>query len=499
VTEAGALSRLDDSVCAALRERCATAGYDEDLVLTMAGIAPSLTGTDTLPIVQHVLAKRGDAAADLARLFAYEDVLSAERAQQRLGEVTVSALLHARVLATTNDRNIKSNYHLRPIHGVYLLADEPTSGPSAVMPPAGTTRQIVQMLPPTMSGSVLDLGCGPGSMALIAARRGATRVVGTDINPRAIELARFNARLNGITNAEFRAGSLGEPVRGDAFQWILAQPPYVIQPSDSEMVTFLHGGPSGEEITLQFLSAMPDVLAPNGRALLLTETVARSDEPLHGRLRAALGDVPIDLIALTAPGPTPAIQVIAYASLEAPQGGRAYTRAAQRYLRHLERLDASAFHHALVVLRRHPLNGGRKRIDATVPAMALNSGDAEALDTLLAAIDLASLDSERLLGAAISPSRYAHWVQMRPRPEPRLEPTYTVKFAGGFAAEQRISPTQYVLCELLHQQPTIAAAAARYAERAELPEDRASAEVLAFVRQGLMRGLLEPRASSPGD
>ena len=51
--------------------------------------------------------------------------------------------------------------------------------------------------------SVLDYGCGSGILAIAAARLGAARVVGLDIDPDACVVARQNARDNGCPGLEF--------------------------------------------------------------------------------------------------------------------------------------------------------------------------------------------------------------------------------------------------------------------------------------------------------
>lgn len=45
---------------------------------------------------------------------------------------------------------------------------------------------------------VLDIGTGTGVLAMLAARSGASRVVGTEVDPVALEAARENARLNAL-------------------------------------------------------------------------------------------------------------------------------------------------------------------------------------------------------------------------------------------------------------------------------------------------------------
>jgi ribosomal protein L11 methyltransferase len=61
-----------------------------------------------------------------------------------------------------------------------------------------TTRLCMEWLEqyPTAGCSVLDYGCGSGILAMVAKKLGANPVIGVDIDPQAIESARFNATQN---------------------------------------------------------------------------------------------------------------------------------------------------------------------------------------------------------------------------------------------------------------------------------------------------------------
>ncbi len=65
---------------------------------------------------------------------------------------------------------------------------------------------------PEGTGTVLDLYCGTGTISLCLAR-GAKQVFGAEIVEAAVENARENARLNGITNAEFLLGDAAEATK----------------------------------------------------------------------------------------------------------------------------------------------------------------------------------------------------------------------------------------------------------------------------------------------
>jgi ribosomal protein L11 methyltransferase len=55
---------------------------------------------------------------------------------------------------------------------------------------------------------VLDLGCGSGILSLVAARLGASAVLGLDIDPEAVRVSAANAAANDAEQLEFRLGSL---------------------------------------------------------------------------------------------------------------------------------------------------------------------------------------------------------------------------------------------------------------------------------------------------
>ena len=116
----------------------------------------------------------------------------------------------------------------------------------------------------------LDLGTGCGIQAMHASRH-AGRVIATDISPRALELAAFNAELNGIRSIEFRLGDLYEPVRGENFDLIVSNPPFVITPRRGGVPTYEYrdGGRVGDAIVAEVIAGAAAHLAPGGIAQLL--------------------------------------------------------------------------------------------------------------------------------------------------------------------------------------------------------------------------------------
>jgi ribosomal protein L11 methyltransferase len=96
-----------------------------------------------------------------------------------------------------------------------------------------TTRLCLEWLERTVDAdcTVLDYGCGSGILAIAAARLGAGRVAGVDIDPLAVEAARANAERNGVS-ALFADSA--EPVAGEydvVVANILSNPLRVLAPA----------------------------------------------------------------------------------------------------------------------------------------------------------------------------------------------------------------------------------------------------------------------------
>ncbi|MEM3736846.1 MAG: class I SAM-dependent methyltransferase [Candidatus Bathyarchaeia archaeon] len=129
---------------------------------------------------------------------------------------------------------------------------------------------------------VLEIGCGCGINALLAALR-AGRVVATDINPSAAKATLWNARLNGLNGkVEVLVGDLFGPIGvGEVFDVILFNPPYL--PSTPEegcsiLEKSWQGGESGREVVDRFLEEVGDHLKKDGRIYLVQSTLSRIDE-----------------------------------------------------------------------------------------------------------------------------------------------------------------------------------------------------------------------------
>lgn len=86
------------------------------------------------------------------------------------------------------------------------------------------TALLLRSLPDDMAGRVLDLGCGWGPVGIAVGKAWpACEIVMCDVNERALELSRLNAKANGVAAAALASDGL-ENVTG-TFDYIITNPP----------------------------------------------------------------------------------------------------------------------------------------------------------------------------------------------------------------------------------------------------------------------------------
>jgi 16S rRNA (guanine1207-N2)-methyltransferase len=88
------------------------------------------------------------------------------------------------------------------------------------------TRLLIESMVLPKTGHALDVGCGYGAVGIVAAKLNPKLCVTmTDVNVRAVRLAKKNLVLNKISNAEVRYGFFYEPVQDLKFNCVLSNPP----------------------------------------------------------------------------------------------------------------------------------------------------------------------------------------------------------------------------------------------------------------------------------
>ena len=513
------LERLPDGVLIAWCERMAESGYVGSVFPQIECVLPGAPERARLPLIRRLLGQRAEPWAGFCRLFNYADTLADGEAATLLGDALCAALRQARVLIADVDApaRLRSMLRVMPFLGLWILGDPPDAGADAAMVPAHTTMQLALLMPEQCRGNVLDLGCGPGTLALVAAQRGANRATGVDINPRAIRMARVNTRLNGVS-AQFVAGDLYAPVQGQRFDLVVSQPPYVVEPDAARSVVFMHAGPRGEELTLRALAGLPAALAPGGIGVLLADLPLPATGSLQAHLRNALASPACDLIVATTTAPPIEVQAFAYAQVADATLGELYAASACRYLDHLRSLDPPGFRQAATLVRvpgaptgesaggptdppterptERPAewpSEGPRAITASFPVNGFGSAASRPLDLFLAAVDLAAAPAPTLRQSTLSLTRRARWAVEADAPVVDGDITWNVRFSpGALGADQSLPQASVAILHFVDSAGTVEAALTDYAEACDATVEEIASQALDFIRHALRTGLLEP-------
>ena len=142
---------------------------------------------------------------------------------------------------------------------------------------------LVNLLVRDKANKALDIGCGCGIFSLIAASY-AQQVIGVDINPRALQISRFNAAINGVKNVIFKESDLFQSVKGQKYDHIIFNSPTNFE---LKQLCLLQ---AGEKILERFFSQLPRFLDKNGRAQVNMAIVDRRKSLFWNRLASWLSE-----------------------------------------------------------------------------------------------------------------------------------------------------------------------------------------------------------------
>lgn len=345
---------------------------------------------------RHRLAATGSFAA-LARLFLLGDPMDVEELECAVEPVGVDGLV-ALGLCSVSAGRVSATVKLVPHGDYYIVSDKeapadaetPFDYVPGVQAPSVTLAKLAVR---READTALDLGTGCGLQALLAAKH-CRRVVATDVNPRALSFAAFNARLNGLDNIEFRQGETFDPVAGERFDLIVSNPPYVISPDtayayrDSEL--------PGDELCRRIIHAVPAHLSEGGFAHVLVSWVHDTDADWDPPLRDWVRGSSCDAWLLHYRTSEPLAHATGWLRPIGENDPAAFDMAVDRWLAYLRERDIEAIGYGAVGLRRRS-GGGNWIRSEQLPLERLEPASAHTLRVFAANDYLGGIDDDRAM------------------------------------------------------------------------------------------------------
>lgn len=141
-----------------------------------------------------------------------------------------------------------------------------------VYEPAEDSYLLIKALEVKGNEKILDMGTGCGIIALHLAKKGC-KVVAVDINEKAVENAKKNAKANGL-KIDFRKSNLFEAIN-EKFDLIVFNPPYL--PTKGEDLAW-DGGRDGIEIIKKFLEEAKNYLERDGMIYIVLSSLCNIEK-----------------------------------------------------------------------------------------------------------------------------------------------------------------------------------------------------------------------------
>ncbi|MFF0573127.1 DUF7059 domain-containing protein [Streptosporangium saharense] len=266
---------------ARLRELLLETGYTLDGVRERLGTvaATALAREETTPALRAT--RDGDPLGTLIRLWWLGAPVEAP------DWLPVDPLVEAGLLAV-QDGLVSAKVHLQPWEtGGYVVSDrkvrpgDPALREDHVVGAGGASANLAQLVSRRPAGRVLDLGTGCGVQVLHLAER-AREIVATDVNRRALRMARLSWALSGIDGVDARQGSLFEPVEGERFDLVVSNPPFVISPRGR--FTYRESGFEADGFCRDLVRLAPRFLSQGGTCQLLANWLHVEGEDWRDRV-----------------------------------------------------------------------------------------------------------------------------------------------------------------------------------------------------------------------
>ena len=144
---------------------------------------------------------------------------------------------------------------------------------------------------------VADIGTGVGFLAVVAGAA-ARRVVAVDITDESVQCARRNVAANGLTDrVEVRKGNLFEPLDGEIFDLVVANPPQMPTPpalarQDWQGIAD-SGGVAGRSTLDRLIEVAPTHLERGGRLCFAQYNFLNLDDTVAAARTAGFVDVAV--------------------------------------------------------------------------------------------------------------------------------------------------------------------------------------------------------------
>jgi SAM-dependent methyltransferase len=335
-----------------LREVLANAGFDGDGVRTALGVEGRvLFRSVDVPVHRRRLPE--GPLGMIVDLFVLGSSLPLDRAKRAFAPMSLERLEELGLVRLATGE-LHATVRLVPHDDLLIVSDLPPRAghehaPDHVAGVHGPSNTLALLTVRREAGTALDLGTGCGVQAILASRHSG-RVVGTDVNARALNFAAFNLRLNGVENVELREGSFFDPVAGSRFDLVVTNPPYVISPETSFL--FRDSGLAGDTVSREVVRQVPAFLEEGAYATILASWIHEPETDWSVKPRDWITGSGCDALLLHHGTQDPLTHAASWTRSDFGHDAEKFDAILDRWLEYLANLGAEGIAYGAVILRK---------------------------------------------------------------------------------------------------------------------------------------------------
>lgn len=479
-----------------MRDVLADVQYESQAILEVLGVRdfPELGDSDVDWLVSST--DGGSPLETLVRLLLIGVTVPVEAASRAVRPMALDDWCRVGLLAVEGDQ-VRGTGQLLPFKHLLLFADLPLGRggplrPDHVMSVGSSSITLATITVRHAIDRALDLGTGGGIQAFLAAPH-SRHVVAVDRNQRAVNVAAFNACLNGLDNVESRAGDFFEPVAGERFDLIVTNPPFVVSPE--RRYIYRDGGMHGDQVCQRIVREAPPLMNEGGYCQMLCNWAHLEGQPWQERLAGWFAGCECDVWVMrseTRDAATYARHWIRHTERDAAGN---FARRFDDWMHYYAAEGIVEMSAGVIAMRRRSGSDHWLKIDDVPPQMLGPCGDdVHRIFQLRDA--LAEMQSDEVLMNQ----------RLRVAPDVRLDQQFAPSEEGWYAAESNlrhtaglaysgsVDPYTAHMLGRCNGQRTAREVLSEMAERVNEPLDRVAPDWLRILRRLIEQGFLLPES-----
>ncbi len=475
-----------------LREVCRQADYTERGLWEMFGPVelPGRLGRETAHFLY--LTREGRALDTLVRLFLLGVAVPRRAAAGALGEDLLEACGRWGLLERCGEA-VAGLVRLLPYKGLLLATDQAERPEIArradqVMGITASTAALADFTLRRPVEDALDVGTGCGVQALLAAAH-ARRVAATDCSRRALEFARWNARLNNRPNICFIQADAFGPLRDRRFDLAVVNPPFAVSPF--RRFLYRDSGQPADQFCRRLVREAPERLKEGGFFQMTLDWVERAGQDWTEGLASWFEGTGCDAWVLRLDREPAARYAYVWVRDTEPGGPEEAGRLYQEWMEYFERERIEAVSTGLIAMRRRS-GANWLRIEEGPEGIAGSVGEWVARGFLLKDF-LEETGEEALLGARLRLAPEVRCEQESEGREGRWQPVSTrIRLTRGLPWVGNLDGRLAAFLPRLNGRRPLRDVLVHLAVELGVEPERLIGQCLPLVRDMILRGFLLP-------